>query len=95
MVSRRTRVAGLGRMILAMACNPPEMGHSDVKQHHVRLCFACHLDNLVTVVGFANYGHIRLGVDQHAETGTQDRMVVSYQYPDFVRLRHNAFFRLS
>ena len=59
-----------------------ELGHADVHQHDVGLERADLLDGVEPVGGLAHHLEVVLGVEDHAEAGADERLVVGDQQSD-------------
>src|SRR5205823_11067274 len=64
---------------------PVELRHADVHQHDVGLQRADLVDRLASVGGLPDHLHRRLGVEDHAEPGAHERLVVDQQDADQTR----------
>jgi hypothetical protein len=61
---------------------PPHAGHADVHQHHVGLVGDGELDRLGAVDRLAHHLEPGFALDEHAEAGSNERLVVGQQDPD-------------
>ncbi len=59
--------------------DPVEVGHADVHQHDVRPQRRGGLDRLPPVTGLSDYLDVGLGIQDHAEAGTDELLIVSDQ----------------
>ena len=55
---------------------PVELGHPDVHQHHVGAAPAYDVDRSAPVGRLADHGDVGLGLEDHAEAGAQQPLVV-------------------
>ena len=62
--------------------DPIELGHADVHQHDVGLELADLLDGVEPVGRLANHLEVVLRVEDHAEAGAHQRLVVGDQQSD-------------
>jgi hypothetical protein len=51
-------------------------GHRQVKNSHVGSLSLNLLDRINAILGLGHHSHICLGIDEHAQTCAQDRMIV-------------------
>lgn len=72
--------AGVGHVLLgADGCGRVESvgaGHPDIHQHDVGVVFAGQRNGFVAVGRLADHCHVRVGLDEHPESRTQQRLVV-------------------
>ena len=68
-------------------------GHPDVHQDDVGALGPGQLDGLVAVDRLADHLDVVRGLEQHAEAGPDQRLVVGEQYPDHRRAPSSGRFR--
>ena len=77
-----TRGSGPAAVIRRVASIPSSTGMRMSMQHHVGRGPAGHRDRFRAVGGLAEHGQVGLGVDEHAEPGPDDGLVVGDYHAD-------------
>jgi hypothetical protein len=57
-------------------------GHAYIHQHHIRTLSADLRQGFLTVGGLSDDGDVVLGVDQHCDAGSYQRLVIDYHDSD-------------
>ena len=65
--------------------NAVHAGHPDIHQDHIGCGGAERLESLNAVAGLGNHFKVRLRIDQHAKTRTDQMLVINQGHPDGCR----------